>query len=111
MDQGPIIRFRTLLTRGKAAVIVFSDLDGTLLEHDTYGFEAARPALDLLWGKNIPLILCSSKTRTEMEGYQKRLGIAGPFIVENGAGVYIPQGRLDLEGQNFREADGFQIVE
>lgn len=110
-DQGPIIRFRTLLARRNPAVVVFSDLDGTLLDHDTYGFEAARPALDLLRGKIIPLILCSSKTRAEMEGYQKLLGIADPFIVENGAAVYIPQGRLDLEGQNFREADGFQIVE
>jgi mannosyl-3-phosphoglycerate phosphatase len=110
-DQGPIIRFRILLARRNPAVVVFSDLDGTLLDHDTYGFEAARPALDLLRGKNIPLILCSSKTRAEMEGYQKLMGIAGPFIVENGAAVYIPQGRLDLEGQNFREADGFQIFE
>jgi mannosyl-3-phosphoglycerate phosphatase len=111
MDRDPLIRFRTLLARRNSAPIVFSDLDGTLLDHDTYSFAAARPALALLRKKNIPLVLCSSKTRTEMERIWQNLEITDPFIVENGAAVYIPQGRLDLEGQNFREADGFQIVE
>ena len=52
---------KALNLRNTAAI--FSDLDGTLLDHDTYGYEPARPALALLGRKNIPLILCSSKTR------------------------------------------------
>jgi mannosyl-3-phosphoglycerate phosphatase len=105
-----IIR-RDPVVRRTSAVIVYSDLDGTLLDHDTYGFEAARPALALLRKNHIPLVLCSSKTRTEMERVWQSLAIIDPFIVENGAAVFIPPGRLDLEEENFREADGFQIVE
>jgi mannosyl-3-phosphoglycerate phosphatase len=92
-------------------VIVFSDLDGTLLDHDTYEFTAALPALALIKSRNIPLVLCSSKTRTEMEGYRQRLALTAPFIVENGAAIFIPRGTLRIEGESFREAEGFQILE
>ena len=47
-------------------LIVFTDLDGTLLDHDDYSFEAARPALAKLETLNIPVILTTSKTATEV---------------------------------------------
>ena len=34
--------------------VLFTDLDGTLLDRDTYSWEAARPALDRLIQKGIP---------------------------------------------------------
>jgi mannosyl-3-phosphoglycerate phosphatase len=67
--------------------LVFTDLDGTLLDHDSYSFEAARPALDLLRDRGIPLILASSKTEAEMRPIAEAIGISHPMIVENGAGV------------------------
>lgn len=72
-------------------LIVFSDLDGTLLDAKTYSFERALPALQLLKEKNIPLILCSSKTRKEIEYYRKKLNNNHPFISENGGGIFIPE--------------------
>ena len=57
----------------KQNFIIFSDLDGTLLDHHTYSFENAQPALDLVKKNNIPLILVSSKTRMEMCLYQKQI--------------------------------------
>lgn len=45
--------------------LIFTDLDGTLLDHDTYGYGEAREALDYIKRRRIPLILCSSKTRAE----------------------------------------------
>lgn len=69
-------------------IIVFSDLDGTLLDHDTYGWEAAMPALEQLRAKAIPLVLASSKTAAEMAPLRAALGFEHcPAIVENGAGV------------------------
>lgn len=69
--------------------IIFTDLDGTLLDHNTYQFSEAVPALELIKERGIPLILTSSKTKVEMESYQKSLGIeAYPFIVENGSAIY-----------------------
>ncbi|MBP1849735.1 HAD-IIB family hydrolase [Rhizobium halophytocola] len=67
--------------------VVFSDLDGTLLDHETYSFDAARPALDRLKRDGIPLVLASSKTEAEMRPIAQAIGIAWPMIVENGAGV------------------------
>ncbi|HKN19186.1 MAG TPA: HAD-IIB family hydrolase [Dissulfurispiraceae bacterium] len=72
--------------------VIFTDLDGTLLHPKTYSFEAALPALNLIREKNIPLILCSSKTRAELEIYKKKLENNHPFISENGGGVFIPEG-------------------
>jgi mannosyl-3-phosphoglycerate phosphatase len=68
-------------------ILVFSDLDGTLLDHETYSFDAARPALERLRDKNIPLILASSKTEAEMLPIAESIGIDYPLIVENGAGI------------------------
>lgn len=73
-------------------VVIFTDLDGTLLHPKTYSFEAALPALSLIREKNIPLVLCSSKTRAEIEDYKPRLGNNHPFISENGGGIFIPEG-------------------
>jgi mannosyl-3-phosphoglycerate phosphatase len=68
-------------------LVIFSDLDGTLLD-ESYSFDAAKPALALLRREGVPLVLLSSKTRAEMIEWRKRLGIRGaPFVVENGGAV------------------------
>lgn len=72
-------------------LIVFTDLDGTLLDHYTYSFEKALPSLQLLKDKNIPLVICSSKTRKEIEYYREKLNNCHPFISENGGGIFIPK--------------------
>lgn len=73
-------------------LLVFTDLDGTLLDHDTYSFEPARPALRALEERGVPLILCTSKTKAETDRWRRALGNSHPFIVENGGGVFIPRG-------------------
>jgi mannosyl-3-phosphoglycerate phosphatase len=72
------------------AIVIFSDLDGTLLDARTYSFEAARPALERIRQLRIPLILSSSKTRAEMEAWRDRLDNHDPFIVENGGAIVMP---------------------
>ncbi|MCK5421566.1 MAG: HAD-IIB family hydrolase, partial [Deltaproteobacteria bacterium] len=69
--------------------MVFTDLDGTLLEHETYSSEAAIPAINALKEKNIPLIFCTSKTRAEIEEIQFQLKNIHPFISENGGAIFI----------------------
>ncbi|MDX1913543.1 MAG: HAD hydrolase family protein, partial [Saprospiraceae bacterium] len=70
--------------------LLFTDLDGTLLDHRTYSADAAMPALEWLKQKAIPLIFCSSKTPEEQVCLQEKLGIRQPFIFENGGGAGIP---------------------
>lgn len=71
--------------------LVFSDLDGTLLDEQSYSFREALPALDYLAEKSVPVILCTSKTSAEVATICKQLHLEHPFIVENGSAVIIPK--------------------
>jgi HAD superfamily hydrolase (TIGR01484 family) len=48
-------------------IVVFTDLDGTLLDHHTYEWTAARPALQRLTQTGTPCVFVTSKTRAEVE--------------------------------------------
>ncbi|MBX2886625.1 MAG: HAD-IIB family hydrolase [Granulosicoccus sp.] len=72
-------------------LVIFSDLDGTLLDHETYDFSPALPALTVLKAKSIPLVLASSKTSSELSAIRAAMGMEQwPAIVENGAGELPP---------------------
>ncbi|MCC6347242.1 MAG: HAD-IIB family hydrolase [Nitrospirales bacterium] len=73
-------------------LILFTDLDGTLLDNATYSYDSSLPALEILRQAAIPVVFCSSKTRAEIEYYRTRLSNSHPFIAENGGGIYIPRG-------------------
>jgi mannosyl-3-phosphoglycerate phosphatase len=71
--------------------IVFTDLDGTLLDSETYSYEKSLAAINRLKETDIPVIFCSAKTRAEQEIYRHELGLSHPFIVENGGAIFIPR--------------------
>lgn len=71
-------------------LVLFTDLDGTLLDHYSYSFESALPALDELSRLNIPLIPNTSKTFAELKVLRTSLNHQDPFVVENGAALYLP---------------------
>ncbi|MFN8059026.1 MAG: HAD-IIB family hydrolase [Vicinamibacterales bacterium] len=72
------------------SLLVFSDLDGTLLDAVTYRADEARPALEALARRAIPLVLCTSKTRPEVDRIRQHLHLDTPFIVENGGAIVVP---------------------
>jgi mannosyl-3-phosphoglycerate phosphatase len=79
-------------------LIVFSDLDGTLLDHETYDWSHARPALSELEKGGHCLVLASSKTAAEIAPLRAATGFSHcPAIVENGAGI-LPAGDTVVEG-------------
>jgi len=78
-------------------LIIFTDLDGTLLDHNTYSWQPAKPALDRLKSANIPVILSSSKTAAEIQALRLELDNHDPYIVENGAAVVLPASWLGAE--------------
>lgn len=71
--------------------IIYTDLDGTLLDHNTYSYAAALPALQQCAVANIPVIFNTSKTFQEVRILQEKLDLQTPFIIENGAAIYIPK--------------------
>ncbi len=92
-------------------LVIFTDLDGTLLDRNTYSFEPAMPALHLIKQKGIPLILSSSKTRAEIERYQKQLENDHPFVSENGGAIFIPKGYFAFPFHYDRELGEYFALE
>jgi mannosyl-3-phosphoglycerate phosphatase len=89
-----------------AEVIVFTDLDGTLLDHNNYGVRAALPSIDLLVRRGVPIIPVSSKTAAEIRRWVRLLTLEGPFICENGCGIVIPAGGLSRKPDGAVDRDG-----
>ncbi len=81
-------------------VVIFTDMDGTLLDHHSYSHQAANALLGSLEQASIPVIPTTSKTFAELQQLRLDLNNQHPFICENGAGVYIPRGYFSpqLEG-------------
>ena len=73
------------------ASLVITDLDGTLLDHHSYSWQAAAPVMDQLKKRNVPIVINTSKTVEEVIALQKDLNITMPFIVENGSALYFPK--------------------
>jgi len=71
--------------------LVFTDLDGTLLDHHSYSHAPAHPALDLLASLDVPVILNSSKTLQEIDHIASGLQQRYPRIAENGSLVGFPE--------------------
>jgi mannosyl-3-phosphoglycerate phosphatase len=94
----------------RSHIIVFTDLDGTLLDDQTYDFEPALTALKLIRSRKIPLILVSSKTKSEMDFYRKGLYLEDPFIVENGGAIYFPASFPLPDEYSFEIVDDYKEV-
>ncbi|WP_164880825.1 HAD-IIB family hydrolase [Aestuariirhabdus litorea] len=74
---------------GQRATLIFSDLDGCLIDHDGYGYAASAQTLAELRTR-VPIILNSSKTFAEVEQWQQELALDTPFIFENGSAIAFP---------------------
>jgi mannosyl-3-phosphoglycerate phosphatase len=91
--------------------VIISDLDGTLLDRDTYSYHAARNALYAVQGRGIPVVFCSSKTRAEQMVYRNLLAIRDPFIVEDGGAIFIPMTYFPFPFTFQRSIDDYHVIE
>lgn len=92
-------------------IVIFTDLDGTLIDFDDYSSDLARPYVTQLISLGYLVVFCSSKTFEEQRAIQEELDIDMPCIVENGSAIISPMGfwREDLPG--LIEKDGWQRIE
>jgi len=90
--------------------IVFTDLDGTLLDARTYSWRPAEAALEQLARLGVPVIFTSSKTRVEIEEWRRRLGNREVFVSENGGGVYFPEGCAARAPAHAEAWDGYRRI-
>ena len=80
--------------------VVFTALEGSLLDPQSLSWSATGEALDELERRHIPLVLVSQGTRAQLEPLRGKLQHAHPFITESGGGLFLPDGyfSLRLEG-------------
>jgi len=70
-----------------SSIWIVSDVDGTLMDH-SYDLSPAKATIKKLQELSIPVILCTSKTASEVKVIRKELNLTDPYIVENGAAIY-----------------------
>ena len=92
-------------------LVLLTDLDGSLLDPQSYSYEGSQEAIRWLKERQIPVIFCSAKTRAEQEVYRKALEIDDPFIVEEGGAILIPRGYFPFPLQPQRWVDEYAVVE
>ena len=81
----------------KFSLIIFTDLDGSLLHRDTFQFSEIKKYLLNLISKGIHIIPNSSKTEKEILSFNHELGSDLPYILENGSAIH----GLNLLNNNF----------
>ena len=91
--------------------IVFSDMDGTVLDKDTYQPGPAMEAFKQCLEYGVPVVLNSSKTRAEMEAFYRDVPMwpGTPFISENGGGVYMPYASWKRPPASQRSGDFWKV--
>ena len=72
----------------KISVVIFTDLDGTLLNRDTFKFDEIKDYIKSLVNKGITIIPNTSKTLAELNSFAKELNLNLPFISENGSAIH-----------------------
>ena len=87
-------------------ILIFTDLDGSLLDHDNFEFQDIKDFVLKCLDKGIKIIPNSSKTKIEIELFFNQLGKELPYISENGAAVH----NLDLLNANLKLKDNSIIL-
>lgn len=104
--------------------LIFSDLDGTFLDHHTYDERPALSTLLVALQQGIPCIWNTSKTLPEVLEFRQQLcdklsleggepsliqaSLKTPFIIENGAAIYLPDGGL-IQDTSLPRIQGYRI--
>jgi mannosyl-3-phosphoglycerate phosphatase len=70
-------------------VLIFTDLDGTLLNQNDYRYDLALPTIQKLQTAQIPIIPVTSKTKAEVVSLCQEIGLNDPFITENGSAIFM----------------------
>ncbi len=76
------------LMKQKKQIIIFTDLDGSLLDKDTFEFSEIEDYFRELISKGIKIIPNSSKTEAELLDFNEQNNLDLSFITENGSSIH-----------------------
>ena len=109
MFEAPPIshRRRELFAMTTMQTVIFTDLDGTLLD-EGYDLKEAAQAMDAMSAHNAVAIPVSSKTLPELRELALLLDVQTPLIFENGAGIAWP---LELAPSELNQFEAGYAIE
>ncbi len=76
----------------KRRFLIFTDLDGSFLDHRDYSPEPAKSYVRSLDASRHTVIPVTSKTRSETQAFFDDLGLDSMFVTENGSAIHAPTG-------------------
>lgn len=91
------------------SLIIFTELDEILSAAKESDFELIARVVKDLRQRQIPLISISSKTRAEVVDWLRKFDLDTPFIVEQGSGIFIPQGDNRFGTTDTSQIDGYNL--
>ena len=92
-------------------LLIFTDMDGTLLDHFSYSHQPAAKTLAHLKSLGIPVIANTSKTFAELLDLRISIDNDDAFIAENGAAIYLPKEQWASAPEHDTELDEFWVKE
>lgn len=104
-------KYFTQIRGVKLRLIIFTDLDGTLLDRETYSYEKVLETISTLKKHKIPIVFCSHKTCAELQIYLRKLAINDPFIVENGGAIFVPCNYFAFDFEYHKIVDDNFVIE
>jgi len=90
--------------------LIFTALEGALLDPRTRSYAEAEEALSELDRRRIPLVLVTSLTRDEIEPLRRKMGHGHPFITESGGGIFFPDGYFNIKIPNAERSGRYLCV-
>lgn len=98
------------MARAPRPAIVFYDVDRLLTSQCPQASQSAT-GLATLTDERITIVYCSHRTRAEMEGIRRDTGVFHPFVCENGAAAFVPDGYFGVELPDSRTVGGYDAIE
>ena len=83
--------------KNKKNIIIFTDLDGSLLDNKTFKFDVIKDYIKKLISSGVIIIPNSSKTEAELLDFNRKSKLNLCFISENGSSIH----GLNLINKNF----------
>jgi mannosyl-3-phosphoglycerate phosphatase len=93
------------------SVVLVTNVDLVLPDRSTDGTWATAQVVDRLNLDGISLVLCSSRTRAEIEAFQQSLGLNCPFVAERGCAAFVPAGYFPCDVAGTRDVGGYHAFE
>jgi mannosyl-3-phosphoglycerate phosphatase len=99
------------MSKPPVPVIVFAGIDSAPPVRLFDSGDRLAALLEMLAVRRITLVLCSRRTRAEVESVRQDLGVYHPFVCENGAAAFVPERYFGSELENTRKVGGYQAIE